>query len=418
MYIDENDHSVTDIALLPDNQFESVATLRRCILQTLSEDEELDLLTQQALEVVCAAILILLERQAEEQLPGGKYWQPSEAEQQKSQHVPTTNVVSERDFAVLNNLVRSKPNASSLSCEAYIMWLNNQTSMWLDNLDAEEKERHMAYARTHAASIHAKFLEKKQKIKEQRLEALLKKQKEKEDKKQKARQRKVALTEKVLKMGGVWKTAEEVDERVGSLNREQEKLEAVKNQLQFHKKVLNSEGNKELFQMTITRPGRGRHVFSCSEKISHLKEVISKNVTHSTDINSESEEEDEEREYVTLKEPEARTVQGIHETQNKKLQAETEKREVNRQKLSLPDYLKDPSKLVGCKIRQKFNTKDQDGNKVQTWYTGTVTEMMDGAQDPKDTEYLIVYDDENEKDEVYNLLSDLEKGELIVLNSD
>jgi len=142
-----------------------------------SEDEELDMLTQQALEVVCAAILILLERQAEEQLPGGKYWQPSEAEQQKSQHVPTTNVVSERDFAVLDNLIRSKPNASSLSCEAYIMWLNNQTSTWLDNLDAKEKERHMAYARTHAASIHAKFLEKKQKIKEQRLEALLKKQK-------------------------------------------------------------------------------------------------------------------------------------------------------------------------------------------------------------------------------------------------
>ncbi|XP_035680013.1 uncharacterized protein LOC118418274 [Branchiostoma floridae] len=125
-----------------------------------SEDEELDTLTQQALEVVCASMLILLERQAEEQLPGGRFWEPSEAEIQKSQHVPTTNVVSERDFAVLDNLLRAKPNATSLACEAYIMWLNNQTSTWLRNLTVEEKERHMAYARTHAASDSKKRINK------------------------------------------------------------------------------------------------------------------------------------------------------------------------------------------------------------------------------------------------------------------
>ncbi|CAH1242603.1 Hypp6877 [Branchiostoma lanceolatum] len=127
-----------------------------------SEDDELDVLTQQALEVVCASMLILLERQAEEQLPGGKFWQPTEAEKQKSHHVPTTNVVSERDFAVLDNLLRAKPYASSTACEAYIMWLNNQTSTWLHNLNADEKERIMDYARTHAASAREKFKEKKQ----------------------------------------------------------------------------------------------------------------------------------------------------------------------------------------------------------------------------------------------------------------
>ncbi|KAI8503618.1 hypothetical protein Bbelb_185890 [Branchiostoma belcheri] len=107
------------------------------------------------------------QQPAEEQLPSGKFWQPTEAEQKKSEHVPTTNVVSERDFAVLDNLLRAKPYASSLSCEAC-----------------------------------------------------------------------------------VWKTHEEVKEKLGSLHREQEKLDALKHQLQFHKKVLKSEGNKELFQMT------------------------------------------------------------------------------------------------------------------------------------------------------------------------
>ncbi|CAH1248547.1 Hypp8230 [Branchiostoma lanceolatum] len=84
-----------------------------------SEDDELDILTQQALEVVCAPILILLQRQAEEQLPGVKFWETTEAEERKSAHVPTTNVVSERDFAVLDNLLRAKPYGRSLSFEAY-----------------------------------------------------------------------------------------------------------------------------------------------------------------------------------------------------------------------------------------------------------------------------------------------------------
>ncbi|KAI8493134.1 hypothetical protein Bbelb_291380 [Branchiostoma belcheri] len=50
-----------------------------------------------------------------------------------------------------------------------------------------------------------------------------------------ARQRKVALPEKIVKMGGV---CEEV-EKFGSLYREQENLDALKHQLQFNKKVLN-----------------------------------------------------------------------------------------------------------------------------------------------------------------------------------
>ncbi|KAI8516507.1 hypothetical protein Bbelb_050880 [Branchiostoma belcheri] len=88
-----------------------------------------------------------------------------------------------------------------------------------------------------------------------------------------ARQRKVALPEKIVKMGGV---CEEV-EKFGSLYREQENLDALKHQIQFNKKVLKSEGIKELLQMTVTRQGTGRHIFSSEEKANHLIEVISIN---------------------------------------------------------------------------------------------------------------------------------------------
>ena len=42
------------------------------------DDQEFQILTQQALELICSALLLCLERQCEDQLPGGKYWSPDE----------------------------------------------------------------------------------------------------------------------------------------------------------------------------------------------------------------------------------------------------------------------------------------------------------------------------------------------------
>ena len=52
--------------------------------------EEFDVLTQQALELLCSAILLTLERQCEDQLPGGKYFLPSESLQLQASNVPTS----------------------------------------------------------------------------------------------------------------------------------------------------------------------------------------------------------------------------------------------------------------------------------------------------------------------------------------
>ncbi|CAH1267617.1 Hypp3773 [Branchiostoma lanceolatum] len=375
-----------------------------------SEDEELDVLTQQALEVICASMLILLERQAEEQLPGGRFWEPTEAERQKSQHVPTTNVVSERDFAVLDNLLRAKPYATSLSFEAYIMWLNNQTSTWLKNLSAEDKERHMTYARTHASSVREKFQEKKKQIKEQRLQTLLEKQRVKEEKLKRARAKKVALADKVMQIGGVWKSPEEVEEQMEAMSSEQVKLDALKCQLQFHKQVLGSQGEKEHFQMTVTKPGKKKHTFTSSEKVEHLKEVLRNNISTTTSFESGSEEEEEDTEYVKLKEPDMRSVQDVRTKLNSKLQNQREKMEITRQKLSLPEYLKDPSKLAGCRVKHKFVVGDD-----VKWYDGKVTHIVERTEDTKDTKYYIVYDEEDEPDETFPLLVDMGKGDLKVL---
>ncbi|KAJ8375537.1 hypothetical protein SKAU_G00061170 [Synaphobranchus kaupii] len=43
-----------------------------------SGDDEFQIMTQEALELIMTAMLILLERQAADQLPGGRYWSPTE----------------------------------------------------------------------------------------------------------------------------------------------------------------------------------------------------------------------------------------------------------------------------------------------------------------------------------------------------
>jgi hypothetical protein len=47
--------------------------------------------------------------------------------------VPTTNTISERDFAVLDLLVRNKPAAHTSTYESLIMWMNNGTTEWLQS---------------------------------------------------------------------------------------------------------------------------------------------------------------------------------------------------------------------------------------------------------------------------------------------
>ena len=76
-----------------------------------ADDQEFQILTQQALELICSALLCL-ERQCEDQLPGGKYWSPDEKLTAQAKSVPTSNIASERDFAVFDVLLTQQSSSS------------------------------------------------------------------------------------------------------------------------------------------------------------------------------------------------------------------------------------------------------------------------------------------------------------------
>ena len=76
------------------------------------DDVEFNMLTQHALEMCMHSILLVLERLVADQLPGEKYFILSDSLKEMAQHVPKTSKISEADFAILDLLVRKKPNAS------------------------------------------------------------------------------------------------------------------------------------------------------------------------------------------------------------------------------------------------------------------------------------------------------------------
>ena len=100
---------------------------------------EFVVLVQQSLEIISHAFLIILERQAIDQLPGGKYWNSDDQIQKAAENVPTTNKASESDFAILDLLIRTKPNAEIQTIQAYTMWYRNKTLAWLDAKSEEER---------------------------------------------------------------------------------------------------------------------------------------------------------------------------------------------------------------------------------------------------------------------------------------
>ena len=114
------------------------------------------------------------------QLPGGKYWQPDENLKTQAASVPTSNIVSERDFAVFDVLLKTRPNATTVALEALIMWANNKPSKWLENLSDSERAERFEEARANVIPIKERMKARRKQILDERKKKMQEKQQKKE----------------------------------------------------------------------------------------------------------------------------------------------------------------------------------------------------------------------------------------------
>ncbi|XP_003729015.2 uncharacterized protein LOC100888157 [Strongylocentrotus purpuratus] len=366
-----------------------------------SEDTDFTTYTQVALEMVLTGMLLILERQAKDQLEGGKFFAPSANLLKSAQNVPTTNNVSERDFAVLDVLVRLKPAASCHSFETYILWLHNKPSAWLDQMTKEEKNKLLDMARCRYTSIRQQYLRKKDKLKQQHRQALHAKQEKKEKQEQRSRVTKVAATEGVFAYGGVW-TLDSYEDKISELQPAKRKA-AIYAQLKYHKRVLDSKGNPQLFQKSTHGTEHSEGTLT-----DNLKTLLELNNITAADV--EGARDQTNLQYHT-NEKITTNVRSSKSERMKKISEQRNQIKAKQQQTLLPELLLDPASLVGKKCKQKC--REEDGS--VEWFTGSVTAISRFKQNVISTEFDMVYDDFPEDTWTFPLLMDLKKGDLIIL---
>ena len=174
------------------------------------QSEQLETFTQKALEIIFNSWIILFERKAQDQLPGGKYATPSPELLAQAANVPATNMASERDFGVFDLLLHLKPAARLISHEALVLWTNNKTTSRLNSLSPEDKQMCMAEARANTSKIIVRYKERKEKIFQQRKEKLVEKQRAKEEAERKQRQQRLNSVSSITELGGPWKSEKRI----------------------------------------------------------------------------------------------------------------------------------------------------------------------------------------------------------------
>ena len=245
-------------------------TVRDEVAACLYERTEEDPMVQELLQLLFKAFALTIQRLLIDHLPGGEFHSVSDPKiVQETMSVPKTNVSPERDFAILDRFMSQKPNATYIALESLLLFSQNKSSTWLDTKTSEEKERLLQAARTLTSVHRANFRERRKEIEKQRLEAIEKKERELARKKEKELKDKESLTLKIQQIG-LWTTYEEVRSGLDKVKSKKAKLEALKLQINFRRKVLNqSHADKVMFQFS-----HNRRAFSVEELTQNLLQLL------------------------------------------------------------------------------------------------------------------------------------------------
>lgn len=314
-------------------------------------------------------------------------------------HVPKTSKVAERDFGILDYLIRQKPAATMVALESQIMWINNKPKKWLDSLSAEEKRKVMERARKSYGPTMKIFLERKKKVKEQHIANLKAKQRKKEEKDAKEREDKINLTDRLTALGGLWR-AENVSTRLQKISLESKKIDALFTQLQYNKKVLNCKGKPDLFSKTH----KGERLTS-KHMMMNLMSVLQLNsIVVSVEMAGN-----------ILKPAEQYRAEGNIEKKRLQKQIEEQKIKIKEQrdKNLIEKLIANPDLLTNKQI--KHCCKDATTKEV-AWYDAYVHEILPGVgTEPKNIMYVVEYDN---YEFTYDmpLLNDLKNGHLLIVD--
>lgn len=112
----------------------------------LACNKELDALTKLALQNICAAISPMLSRQLKDQLPGGKFYDPSD-ELIEQTSAPLTNRISEADFSDLDRMEKRAPQKGKAGMSGLICYTRNKKAKFLQKPSLKKRQKYLDLAR-------------------------------------------------------------------------------------------------------------------------------------------------------------------------------------------------------------------------------------------------------------------------------
>ena len=232
--------------------FENISISKDDVFNELIRPSEVfDEPTKQCLEIMFGCFSIITKRMLHDHLEGGKYDNPSPQLVEETKNVMKTNTLSERNFGMLDRLMREKPNANLITFEAIIMCQTNKTSSWRNNLTPERRSTLMKWARESTKKQCADFKVRRAEMRAKQNEARLNKIEMKRNREMRAVLLKQNLITAVGKYGGLWSSEEMVDTKLTKFESLAMKREALKCQIQFRQKILPPCNiNKKLFQLS------------------------------------------------------------------------------------------------------------------------------------------------------------------------
>ena len=102
------------------------------------DSDEVKFMLKQCPELLFVGFVSVTEKMLSDHLVDGKYADPNEDLRRESKAVPVTNANPERDFGMLDRLMKFKSKALEIVYEGMIMFTCNNTSDWRDSLSKED----------------------------------------------------------------------------------------------------------------------------------------------------------------------------------------------------------------------------------------------------------------------------------------
>ena len=221
--------------------FPSTTSFHDDIMECLFKPTEDDDSSLELLQLLFKSFVLTIERLLTDHLPGGVFHNVDDpAIISETLSVPKTNVVPERDFAILDRMLQQKPNARHIALESLILFSQNKTSDWLQSKSPVEIERLLQASRKLTKIHRENFKKRKEEIQAKRLEMLQQKALVMSKKRERDLKEKEKLTLKIQKYS-LWITKTEVEQKISELKTKKAQVEALKAQISFRKKVLCQE---------------------------------------------------------------------------------------------------------------------------------------------------------------------------------